>query len=247
MSELSIIIATLRPRNKVQCLDVLERNQFSDYEVLLQDEDTATAARNEGIKEANTEKLVFFDDDSRPQEGYLSRVADVLDEEGAVTGLTVHPQDDVFSKHFTDHYDFGERPCYVNRFWGCNMAVRKDVFAEIGLWDEGISWGHEEIELAERILTKYPIYYDPSLVVKHPFADSIFDYWHKMYRIEQQKPYIWEKRGVPRNQQWGMIIGDILCPPNYLGFSIRHAIAQAGGNISKALGRIRGMYLLDRK
>jgi len=91
--ELSIIIPTLKPREEVECLDVLDRVDFSDYEVLVQSEDRATAAKNEGIRRAKSDKLVFLDDDSRPVENYLSQVAATLDEEAAITGKTVHSSD----------------------------------------------------------------------------------------------------------------------------------------------------------
>jgi len=247
MTELSIIIPTLKRQSEVECIRALEQDSFSDYEVLLQDEDQATTARNEGIKRAESQKLVFFDDDSVPREGYLSRVSDVLEEEFCVAGKTVHPRDDLFSKHFTTHYDFGEKPRYVDRFWGCNMAARKEVFEEVGLWDENIPWGHEELELAERILTAYPIYYDPSLVVDHPYADSIVDYWKKMYRIERQKPYLWQKQGISESQQWIKILEPAITPTKYLGRSVSSTIARGGANLSRTLGRIRGMYSSDRR
>lgn len=245
MPELSVIIATLKSRSEIECLDALAEDPFTDYEVLLQDEDRATTARNAGIERADARKLVFLDDDSQPRPGYLSRVAETLDEENAVAGKTVHPRDDIFAERFAGNYDFGDESRYVNRFWGCNMAVRKRVFEDVGGWDEGISWGHEEVELAERVLTEYPIYYDPELVVDHPYADSIVDYWEKMYRIERQKPYLWDKNGVPRAVQWAKIINTALSPMNYLGFSLEHALANSGGNVAKTLGRIRGMYMTD--
>jgi len=240
--ELSVIIPTLKPRSEVECLEALERSAYSDYEVLLQNEDRATTARNEGIRRASADKLVFFDDDSMPRGGYLARVAEVLDDEAAVAGRTVHPRDDIFARRFAAHYDFGDEPRYVQRFWGCNMAVRKEVFDAVGGWDDEIPWGHEEVELAERVLTAYPIYYDPDLVVDHPYADSIVDYWQKMYRIERQKAYLWDERDVPAVQQWVKVAETALTPTKYLGLSLRHTAARAGGTISKTLGRIRGMY-----
>jgi hypothetical protein len=92
------------------------------------------------------------------------------------------------------------------------------------------------------VLTAYPIYYDPSLVVEHPYADSVKDYWRKMYRIERQKPYLWDEQGVPKSQQWVRIVGPALTPTKYLGRSLRHAVARSGGNVARTLGRIRGMY-----
>jgi len=247
MPELSIIIPTLKPHSEVECIRALERDPFSDYEVLLQDEDQATTARNQGIKRADSDKLVFFDDDSNPRKGYLRRVSEILDNEAAVAGRTVHPRNDIFADGFASHYDFGDQPRYVSRFWGCNMAVKKSVFGEVGMWDEDIPWGHEEIELAERVLTTVPIYYDPSLVVDHPYADSITDYWWKMYRLEKRKPRLWEKLGVPKDQQRIKIIKSFLTPTRYFGHSLKQTVVRGGGSISKTIGQIHGMYLLRKQ
>lgn len=242
MPELSIIVPTYDPADELEVRDALDRCAFTDYELIVRDDPRVTTARNEGIKRASAEKLVFLDDDSRPCEGYLSRVSEVLDREAAVAGKTVHPREDVFAEHFTHHYDFGDTTRYVTRFWGCNMAVRTEVFDDVGLWDERISWGHEEKELADRVLREYPIYYDPQLLVYHPYADSLPDYWRKQYRLETQTPYYWDKLGVPEPQQWQRIAQFSLNPLNYVGVSATHMAAQFGGSIGVTLGRIRGMF-----
>ncbi|TKX82479.1 glycosyltransferase family 2 protein, partial [Halorubrum sp. SS5] len=57
MTDISVIIPTLKPRDEVECIDHLESNSFSDYEVCLQSEPTATSARNAGIERAESDKL----------------------------------------------------------------------------------------------------------------------------------------------------------------------------------------------
>lgn len=241
MTELSVIVPTRDPTDELPVLSALEQSDFDDYELIVRDEPSVTAARNEGIERASAEKLVFLDDDSRPRTDYLTRVRDVLDREAAVAGKTVHPRDDVFAERLTDHYDFGDASRYVTRFWGCNMAVRKEVFDDVGPWDERISWGHEEKELADRVLREYPIYYDPQLVVYHPYADSLPEYWRKQYRLETQTPYYWDKRDVPEPQQWLRIARFSLNPLNYVGVSATHTAARLGGAVGITMGRIRGM------
>ena len=245
MTEISVIIPTLDHPDEVECLDYLEDGSFSDYEVQLRDEPTATAARNAGIERATADKLVFLDDDSRPREGYLAKMADLFEREMAIAGRTVHPNDDVFGRHFTGHYDFGDEPRYVTRFWGCNMAVHRDVFDAVGWWDEGISWGHEELELAERVLTAAPIYYDPDLVVDHVYADSVPDYLSKVYQQEQQQPYLWQKQGHSTSTQWLTIVGDALDLRNYVGVPLGPALLEGAGTVARAGGRINGMLRAD--
>jgi GT2 family glycosyltransferase len=241
MPELSVIIPTVEPRDEVECLEYLDRDSYDDYEVCLQSEAGATVARNAGIERASADKLVFLDDDSRPREGYLARMARLLDEESVVAGRTVHPRDDIFRKHFTKHYDFGEKPRYVTRFWSCNMGIRRAVFEAVGGWDEEITWGHEEVELAERVLEAEPIYYDPELVVDHPYAESISDYLHKLYRQETQRPHLWRKQGYSRRRQWLMIARSSLNPTNYVGVPLVPSLVRGAGTVAQNLGRISGM------
>jgi glycosyltransferase involved in cell wall biosynthesis len=240
MVELSVIIPTLKPPAEVESVAALEAGTYDDYEVLIQSEDSATKARNAGIRRAKADKLVFLDDDSLPVADYLERAARLLDEHPVVTGRIHHPRNDVI-KRFTGHYDRGDVPKYVTRFWGCNAACRREVFDEVGLWDERISWGHEEKELAERILLKYPIYYDPELAITHTYADSVRDYWRKQYQLELQTPYLWDKAGISTTRQWMNVVFPLLNPSNYLGFSPEHALARSGGNIARFVGRTRGM------
>ena len=241
MPELSIIVPTLRPKDEVESVARLEQHEFSDYEVLVQGEDSATKARNEGIRRANAEKLVFLDDDSLPVEGYLDLVADLLDREAVVTGKIIHPRNDVI-KRFTGHYDQGSEPRYVTRFWGCNAACRKEVFDDAGMWNEEITWGHEEKELAERILNHYPIYYDPELLVYHAYADSITDYWRKQYKLELQTPQLWEMDGVSASSQYFRTLQTVLNPMNYVGTSAKHTVVRSGANLMRFAGRAVGMY-----
>lgn len=243
MPDVSVIIATLKPRDEIECIPYLERGTFDDYEVIVRNDDRVTTARNEGIRQAKADKLVFLDDDSHPCADYLEHAAEVLEREAAYAGKVVHPRDDIFAKHFTPHYSFGETPRYVTRFWGCNMGIHRDVFDDVGLWDENITWGHEEKELAERVIASYDIYYDPELLVHHCYTDSILNYWKKQYRLERQTPYYWDTQGKTTRWQWLRIAHDVFHPMHYLGWSAKHAIVRSGGNLARTAGRVRGMLV----
>lgn len=240
MVELSVVVPSRRTDEGLPVLDALARDPFTDYETIVRSDAGVTTARNEGIGRASSRKIVFLDDDSEPRPGYLSRVAALLEDEAAVVGRTVHPRDDVFDR-LAGHYDYGDEGRYVTRFQGCNMALRAEVFDDVGLWDASMGWGHEEKELADRVLRTYPIYYDPELVVDHPYAESIPDYWRKRYRLERWTPYYWKKTGVPRRQQWIRIGQGTFDPTNYVGVSVEHTLARTGGTVSAALGRLHGM------
>lgn len=245
--DISVVIATLKPREEVEAIGHLERGDFDDYEVILRDDYPVTKARNEGVKAAEADKIVFLDDDSQPREDYLTRVSRVLETEDALAGRTIHPYDDVFAGELTSHYDFGDEPTYVENFWGCNMAVRREVLEAVGGWDEEMGWGHEEKELADRVLEQYDIYYDPEAVVYHPYADSIPDYWRKHYQLEKQTPYYWDKRGIPLRTQVWMTVKYMIDPFHYVGRTPKLTLAYLGATPAKGAGRLVGLVSRYRK
>lgn len=240
MVSVSVVIATLKSRDKIEAIQCLEDQTFDDYEVIVCNESPVTRARNEGIRQASTDKIVFLDDDSGPRPGYLQKADEVLETEAAYAGRTIHPVDDVFARHFTNHYDWGDDPCYVNHFWGCNMGVHRDVFKAVGGWDEQMGWGHEEKELARRVRGEFDIRYDPELVVDHPYASSITEYWKKQYKLERKSPYYWSKCNVSRAAQLKNIFCKALDPLNYVRITPVATVIEAGSTVAKTAGRIQG-------
>ena len=239
--ELSVVVPTVRPRADIEVIDYLDRCSFEDYEVIVRDDVPVTRARNEGYRRASADKILFLDDDSMPRDGYLSEAAETLEAEAAVAGRTLHPRNDVFAGQLTAHYSFGDEPRYVDRFWGCNMGMRREALDAVGGWDEDMGWGHEEKELAERTLAEFPIYYNPEMVVDHVYAESLLDFWEKRFRLEKEAPYLLRKRGYSTGQ---ILVGtgtDLLNPKRYLGRSLSLTLARTGAAVAGAAGRIAGL------
>lgn len=239
--DLSIVVPTVRPHAEIEVVRHLDRCEFEDYEVIIRDDVPVTKARNEGYTRARGDKILFLDDDSMPRNGYLDEASKTLEREAVVAGRTVHPRDDLFAGQLTSHYDFGDEPRYVTRFWGCNVGMRRGALDAVGGWDEDMGWGHEEKELAERLLTEAPIYYNPEMVVDHVYAESLVDYWEKRYRLEKGTPYYLRKQGLSREQILVQTIMDLISPRSYLGRSPALTAAKTGGTVAEAAGRIAGL------
>ena len=240
--EISVVVPTILPRSEIEVVQYLDRSTFQDYEIVIRDDVPVTKARNEGYKQAEAEKIVFLDDDSMPREGYLEEASKTLEEEVAVAGRTVHPRDDIFAGEPSSHYDFGENPRYVKRFWGCNMAIRKEVLDAVGGWDEKMGWGHEEKELAERVLKNHSIYYNPKMVVDHVYAESLRDYWNKMYHLEKGTPYYLQKQGYSKTDILSQTLRKLGHPKNYLRRTPALTVAQSGSTLAGSFGRIVGLF-----
>jgi len=153
-----------------------------DAELVVRDDDGASAARNAGIREATADKLVFLDDDSVPRGDYFERVSALLDEHHAVTGRIRDTGAGYLRPVSSDDYDQGDSGQYTETVVGCNMAMRRAVIEDIGGFDERLPYGHEETELVDRLCAHYDVWYCPDLVVDHPFAESLGDYLEKQYR-----------------------------------------------------------------
>ena len=241
MVSVSVVVATLQSYDELDVVDYLERGTYDDYEVVVRDDYPVCRARNEGIRRASADKIVFLDDDSLPREDYLERAVETLEQEPAYSGRTVHPRSDIFARHFTAHYDRGEEPCYVDTFWGNNMGVRREVFEAVGGWDENMGWGHEEKELAARVRAQFDIRYDPDLVVTHSYADSVPGYWCKMYNLETQHPYYWRKVGYSMPEVVSMTLFGALNPKYYVVRGLKGSLVKAGAQLAGTAGRIRGV------
>lgn len=183
MPELTVVIITQKDREEIACLPPLYESEYSDFEIVISRTDGVGRARNAGIEAASSGKLVFLDDDSRPQPGYLPLAATLLEKYPLVSGRVIHPEDDLFADIAANRgYDHGTRPKFVGTLVGCNMLMRKEVFDVVGQFNENIAWGHVETLFAERALEEFEIYYHPDLVVEHRFGGSILEWWEKQWR-----------------------------------------------------------------
>ncbi|MDS0300289.1 glycosyltransferase [Halogeometricum sp. S1BR25-6] len=215
MVELSVVIPTIIENEEdIEAVQYLCRGSYDDYEVIVRRDTGASKARNEGIKRANADKIVFLDDDSMPREGYLEAASKALDEHDAVAGRVFQPDDspfkykdlpwpDEFPFKYKDMpwYDQGDEPKETEWLPGCNMAMTKELLEDVGGFDERIHHGHEETELAERICRDHSIHYHPEMVVDHSFADSVFEYWKKSHRHGKADVRRWEIKDTPRSKR----------------------------------------------
>jgi len=156
----------------------------------------AAAARNAGIQIAAGAALVFTDDDCVVQADWLRRLLAAFDtdEVGVVGGPDRAPPDAPFFGKCVDYLltsfvgSGGLRRgdgLRVGRYYprGCNMAVRREVIAQIGLFDESLGPG-EEIELAHRaVRAGYRIRFAPQALVWHARSRDLRSLLRKIFDI----------------------------------------------------------------
>jgi glycosyltransferase involved in cell wall biosynthesis len=150
-------------------------------------------ARNRGIVESQGETLLFLDDDSYIQEGYLENLQRQLD---------THPEADAFGGKIDPVFETGEAPKWLSKWnysWvsainmgdnvcqfkskafpiGANMGIRKAMLEKTGNFNTQLGrskknlMGGEEKDLFERIRQHGGnIYYFPDVVVHHVIPPS---------------------------------------------------------------------------
>lgn len=239
--ELSVVIVTLQDRiNDIECLEYLENGTFDDYEIIFRTDKGISRARNEGIKAASADKIVFIDDDAIPTPDYLAEAAAGLDEHPIVAGRVTHNGPDLLCD-FAEGYDQGQTPKVTDTLVGCNMAFRREVFETVGYFDENIQWGHDETELVNRALESYHIYYNPQMHVEHPYAESVHGYLKKMWNFGPADVYYGQKSGASD----GSIVQTLFGPSQYLHSSLKGTAIKSTGRILRNI-RIGLTVLLKR-
>jgi glycosyltransferase involved in cell wall biosynthesis len=111
-----------------------------------QDHSGLNTARNRGIREAGGDVVLFFDDDEMAPPGYIIKVANALNTDPELDGVG-GPYKDYREKglrtcsrcslaaHTVDRAEDGS----VTRLLGGNMALRKSLFSEVGMFDKAVS------------------------------------------------------------------------------------------------------------
>lgn len=112
------------------------------------------AVRNEGIRSARGDLIVFIDDDIDAPAGWI---------DAFLAGARNSPDREVFGGPIRPRLENGPHGCGrepgpitaldggpqdrdIERVWGTNMAIRRTAFERVGLFDEGLSGRGDEEE-----------------------------------------------------------------------------------------------------
>jgi len=146
-----------------------------------------SSARNTGIALARGSIIAFMDEDATAQPDWLERLAAGFDDErvlgvgGAIAPQWMAGQPDWFPAEFNwvvgcTYTGLPDTTAPIRNLIGCNMAFRRDVFASVGGFRDGIGrigtrpLGCEETELCIRARQQWPggeFIYEPAARVDH--------------------------------------------------------------------------------
>jgi glycosyltransferase involved in cell wall biosynthesis len=149
-----------------------------------------SVARNKGVAAAHGTILGFLDSDVLVDTQWWQAAKEYFNDPkvAVVEGATLPPMGSEPPTPFS-HFVSNQRG---NSFQTCNLFCRKEVFQEVGGFDERFSWKarnnkiwhvREDTDLAFSILEKgYLILFAPQAIAYHPiFSASRMVYFHKTY------------------------------------------------------------------
>ena len=157
-------------------------------------------AHNLALKAAAGSILAFIDDDVEVTPGWLTAVRDFFlghpydAMQGSILVPPAFQEDEEFLKVWNryrtiPYINYGSEVMEIYTLTGPNMAIKREVFDRVGLFDERLGPGRsgmsEDVEFAQRILrSSGRIGYQPKAAVYHEadwdrLNDAFFRKWHE--------------------------------------------------------------------
>ncbi|OCQ91754.1 glycosyltransferase [Oscillatoriales cyanobacterium USR001] len=162
------------------------------------------AARNQGIRAAKGEIIVFTDVDCRPESQWLEALIQPFSNSivGIVAGeILPLPGKTIWEKHAALENTLSQKHTLSHAFCAygqtANLAIRRQIFGEIGLFRPYLTSGGDA-DLCWRILreTSYKLEFAESAIVRHRHRSSFKQLQSQWRRYGESNRYLHELYGV---------------------------------------------------
>lgn len=180
-----------------------------------------SAARNLGIKEAKGEFIAFTDGDCLVDKNWLKELISGFNGEeiAGVGGDQLSPEDDIAFAKLINRFmkAIGFVTEYVKQSTGeelqetehnptCNVMYKKEIFAKVGYFSEGL-WPGEDVELDYRIKKAgYRLLFNPRAVVYHYRPRNLKKFVLMMYKYGLVQALLFKRHGLFRRMQFIPVI-----------------------------------------
>ncbi len=191
--DVSIVIATKdRPQRLIKCLSNIAKQTKKPRETIIVDGSAApfahsssgtrvvyinrkssmVEARNIGARKAKGDVVLFLDDDSFMEKGYVENLASFYDshpEAGGAEGFVTNENNRRLIERLLNFPRFPDRNdvMRMHRLHGCNMSFRRKVFADF-MFDENLAgYYNDDDEFCGRVSKKYRLFFVPSARLVH--------------------------------------------------------------------------------
>jgi len=129
------------------------------------------ANRNAGAARAAGRWLIFLDDDCVPDPGFVKGYLDYIQAHPEARALEGCTYPDRPAQSLAERGPFNEKG---GCFYSCNIALRRDLFEEVGGFDEDYAFSLEDMDLYTRLLKKgEPLAFVPDASVMHPQKEGV--------------------------------------------------------------------------
>ncbi|RLF43815.1 MAG: hypothetical protein DRN29_09480 [Thermoplasmata archaeon] len=186
-----------------------------DFKLLRNEKKNAAAGRNIGIDEAKGDAIAFIDGDAIAAKNWLSSIKKAFEKSNAigVGGPDLLPEDSEYKARAiglvmtsplarggrfnpSTQHAMMEKERYVEHIPTCNLCLKKEIFDEVGKFDENFVKG-QDLELNYRIVKAgYKLFYSPSIQVTHYRKQHIRHFARQIYKWAKAKAAIIKKHGM---------------------------------------------------
>jgi len=214
--EIIIVDDGSKDKTTKMVMSVAKENQQPNIKIIKLEHNLGpAAARNRGIMEAKGEIIAFTDADTLPDKDWLKELVKAFDNEsvGGVRGEIL-----------TDSYLlFPVRVAPVGSgYKTCNMAYRKEILYNTGLFDECFRHPFgEDGDVAHRVLKKgFLIKDSPKAIVFHPVKELNLKQVIQMAMLRRYDVLFFRKHPKDAKAYGERFMRPILVIPPFLGLSI---------------------------
>ncbi|OYT33636.1 hypothetical protein B6U96_15005 [Archaeoglobales archaeon ex4484_92] len=150
-------------------------------------------ARNFGVFRANSEFVVFLDDDCVPDRLWLYHLYQTIIKDkrlAGVCGRVLPYRWDLISRYYT-FYRILEPPRDLTHITLCNTILRRKLISEIGGFRPPPTYAGEDVDLSFRLIQAgYRLGFSPNAVVYHIYRSSPSNFVKTFYRYGRAIGYL---------------------------------------------------------
>lgn len=207
-----IVVDGLSTDGTFELLEKLQKKY--DFKLFKNPKINAAAGRNIGIKNSNGKYIAFVDGDAIPAHDWLIQIKKVFEKKdvAGAGGPDLLPEDSsdkeknigrVMTSPIASGGKFNpstqhslmEEEKYVEHIPTCNLCLNREVFDEVGFFDESFVKG-QDLELNYRIVKAgLKLLYSPNITVVHYRKNHVRDFARQIFKWAKAKVAIIKKHG----------------------------------------------------
>lgn len=173
-----ILLTFNNPRVETKCLEYLIKYTKHPYKLTVYDNSPNLANMskiwNKLVRESTCDYIVIMDTDAYVEEGWLTQLMKTIDHKDVMVAAPILGNDRIKTPHQSMTKTDGPSIEGTEDVSGYCYLFKKEVFEEVGHFDERFYLFGQETEFFRRILKAgYKIYIDTSVVVEHEGSATI--------------------------------------------------------------------------